>query len=62
MNAAEFTSDRERQRDQIIAAYLDGREAGPPPAPDEWLRRYPEFARELLALFRDHQQLDLAAR
>jgi hypothetical protein len=40
------SSDRDRQVNEIITAYLEAVDAGQTPDRQEWLRRYPEFAAE----------------
>src|SRR5262245_15239941 len=43
----------EKPVDRIIAAFVEAREAGQQPDPDDWLRRHPEAAEELAAFFED---------
>jgi hypothetical protein len=37
------STDRDRQVNEIITAYLQAVDAGQTPDRQEWLRRYPEF-------------------
>jgi outer membrane protein assembly factor BamB len=43
----EHGSERERRVDEAVAAYFQAREAGQPPAREEFLARYPDLADEL---------------
>jgi hypothetical protein len=54
-------TDRERQLDEIITAYLKACEAGAKPDPDEWLARYPQLAAELAEFFAGQASLDRLA-
>jgi serine/threonine-protein kinase len=51
-------ADRERQLDEVIAAYLEAVESGRAPDRREWLSRYPDLAVELEAFFADEKQFD----
>jgi WD40 repeat protein len=52
------SSEREDRVNEIIAAYLEAREAGRQPSPDEWLGRYPEVAAELASFLADKEQFE----
>ena len=54
-------SDRDRQVNEIISAYLEAIDAGQRPDRQEWLRRYPEFAAELEAFLTDYEHVDRVA-
>jgi len=58
---ADDSAVRERQVDEIIAAYLAAVDAGQASDRREWLARYPEFAAELRVFFADHDQVDQMA-
>jgi serine/threonine protein kinase len=48
--------------DQVIAAYLAGRDSGAVPSREELLARHPDLAEELAAFFAAHDKADWAAR
>src|SRR5687768_4025737 len=52
------TLDRERQLDEVIASYMEVKEAGSAPDRQDWLARYPELATELQAFFTDEDRFD----
>ena len=52
------SSDRERQVNEIITAYLEAVDAGQTPDRQEWLRQYPEFAAELEAFLAEYAWVD----
>ncbi|MCK6456385.1 MAG: bifunctional serine/threonine-protein kinase/formylglycine-generating enzyme family protein [Phycisphaerae bacterium] len=56
MREAHDNSTGDQQLDEIIAQYLLAREAGRAPSRDEWLARYPEFAKEINAFLADEGQ------
>jgi len=55
------SSDRDRQVNEIITAYLQAVDAGQTPDRQEWLRQYPEFAAELQAFLADYERVDRMA-
>jgi serine/threonine-protein kinase len=54
-------SERERQVDEVIAAFLDAARDGGPADPQQWLARYPDLADELASFFADRERLGLLA-
>ena len=44
----EHIREREHHLDEVIAAYVDARDAGQHPDHREWLARYPDLAAELV--------------
>jgi WD40 repeat protein/Flp pilus assembly protein TadD len=54
-------SERERQVNALIAAYLQAVDAGEAPERQEFLRRHAEFAAELEAFFADQDQMNRVA-
>ncbi|MGO9112123.1 MAG: WD40 repeat domain-containing serine/threonine protein kinase, partial [Thermoguttaceae bacterium] len=55
------SSDRDREVDEIISAYLEAVDVGRTLDRQEWLRRYPEFAAELEAFLADYEHVDRMA-
>ena len=55
------SSDRDRQVNEIISAYLEAVDAGSAPDRQEWLRRYPAYAAELEAFLADYEHVDRLA-
>ena len=49
---------REQRLDEIVAAYLDELQAGRTPDRQDLLQAHPDLAAELLAFFKDNDQLD----
>jgi len=56
------SSERDRQVDEIIAAYLEAAAAGTAPDRQELLAKHPELAGELTAFFADHDAVRELAR
>ena len=50
--------ERERELDEVIAAYLEAAEHGLAPNRHDWLARYPHLADELEAFLADQEQFD----
>jgi WD40 repeat protein/tRNA A-37 threonylcarbamoyl transferase component Bud32 len=55
------STDRDRQVNEIITAYLQAVDAGQTPDHQEWLRRYPEFSAELEAFLADYERVERMA-
>jgi WD40 repeat protein/serine/threonine protein kinase len=55
------STDRDRQVNEIITAYLQAVDAGQTPDRQEWLRQYPEYAAELQAFLADYERVDRMA-
>src|SRR5688500_11975939 len=49
------------RRDEVIAAYLNGVQAGEAPDQQEWLARYPELAADLAEFFADRERVERLA-
>ena len=50
-------NEREERLHEAVLAYLQAVDAGRPPAPSEFLARYPDLADELSAFFDDQEEV-----
>jgi serine/threonine-protein kinase len=57
-NGLTSLSEREERFGEIVFAYLQARDEGHHPNPQEWLERYSEFGSELSAFFDDQEEVD----
>ena len=56
MSSEPTPSDREQRFEQVLAEYLQAREAGRTPDPAELMARHPDLADELRAFFANRAQ------
>jgi hypothetical protein len=59
--SADDSSAREQRVNEAIAAWLEARDAGHAPNPDEFIAQHPELSDELKLFFADHDRFERLA-